>query len=170
MKREESVFSEITYCFHPSFQFSKKDFFSLKNLNTLQQCANAAVGFLSAFSFLERCNLFSFPENAFGLDEKLLPKIDISKFGKTEKNDDEIIKELLKNIFFKDKDVSRGKFPKNLKETSFLIRNLQKQKAISANELLLDILETLKSDGISISLPPLWSIGVHWEPSDDLLS
>jgi len=170
MAQKAGSCENLVFYYHPAFRFLKKNLFSLKNLNSPIQCANVAVGFLSALYFLEKNNLNFFPETSFGLDEKLLPQIDISQCDCELKNCRSDIPKLMAKIFFKEKDVSRGKISKNLNDTFLWVRGLQKRKEISAKEALIEVMETLSSDGIPISLPPLWSVGVVWKPTDELLS
>lgn len=170
MTQKAVPYENLAYYYHPAFNFSSKNILSLKNLKTLVQCANSAVGFLAALYFSERNGFDFFPENSFGLDENLLPQIDISQCDYELKSCRSDIPKLLATIFFKDKDVSRGKIPKNLNETSVWIRSLQKRREISAKEALIEIIESLSADGVSISLPPLWSAGVVWKPTEELFS
>lgn len=170
MTHKKDFYEKLIYYYHPAFCVSPKNLLSLKNLNSPAQCANAAVGFLLVLYFMEKNDLVFLPETSFGLDEKLLPQIDISQYNYGCKSCISVIPKLLANIFFRDKDVSRGKIPKNLNETFLWVRNLQKRERITAKEALIEFLEILSVDGIPISLPPLWSVGVVWKPTTELLS
>ncbi|GEM_PF-3332315 len=161
---------DMTYCFHPAFQFSAKKLFSIKNLSNFREKANAAVGFLSALSFLERHNIKCFSEKDFALDENLLPKIDLSKPDTEDKGSLSEIANFITKIFFKEKEIIKGKIPKQFGGTFEWVKELQKRRNFWIKELLIEILETLYNDRVSVSLPHLYSLGVVWEPEKDFLS
>lgn len=165
MIKRENLDGILLNYFHPAFDFFNTPSLSFNNIQNYKQYSDIAVGFLIALSFLEKNHLNNFPEKSFSLDENLLPKIDMSQFDTTSQDASNIILQLLSKIFFKDRNISRGKIPKNLQKTGSWVRNLQKRRVLSAKQTLIELLQSLINDKIPISLPPLWSIGIKWEPS-----
>lgn len=161
---------EIIYHYHPALRVAPKNLFSFKNLKDFRECANVAVGFLAPLAFLERHNFGGFQEDSFLLCENLFPVIDISKFKPGKEKCGSAIPQLMANIFFKDKEASRGRIPKSFCETLLWVRNLQKRKNITAKKAVAEIIDVLNSDNIKITLQPLWSVGIEWRPTDELLS
>lgn len=155
--------------YHPSFLFSSDDFYSLKNLNTKETKASAAIIFVSLINLFKEYDLAHFGDNAFKVDRNLLPKIDLSQFNENLINDNFFILNLTKKIIFGDVDIARGKIKKEFENSALFLRSFFKRHHFEIEEFLFGFLDSFRKDKININFPPLWETLIYFKDRIDLL-
>jgi DNA-binding NtrC family response regulator len=163
MAEDKELLRKFLNFYHPSISFDKKEGYSLKNLKTEEDKANALIGFLSCLSFLKRVNLCNFDPKDFALDKENHPIIKVVDF----KNDFTLsfpqIFSFSKELIFNSKEIRRGKSSKRLENLREVFIKYEFEENCDLESFFVDVLSSIYEDRIKITIPDIYGIGVEWD-------